>query len=99
VATTVAKAIEAGIPVYAGTDAGGGVAHGRIVDEIEALHRVGMTPEQAIASASWSAREWLGYPSLTEGAAADIVVYRQDPRTDLGTLRHPEMIMLRGRIH
>ncbi|MFD9733739.1 amidohydrolase family protein [Umezawaea sp. NPDC059074] len=99
VGTTVAKAIEAGIPVYAGTDAGGGIAHGLIVDEIEALHRVGMTTEQAIAAASWSARTWLGYPNLTEGSAADIVVYDTDPRTDLNALRHPKLIMLRGRIH
>jgi imidazolonepropionase-like amidohydrolase len=98
-ATTVAKAIEAGIPVYAGTDAGGGVAHGLIVDEIEALHRVGMTAEQAIGAASWTARTWLGYPSLTEGSAADMVVYTDDPRKNIGALRKPSMIMLRGRIH
>ncbi|MEO6087022.1 MAG: amidohydrolase family protein, partial [Umezawaea sp.] len=99
VSNTIAKAIEAGIPVYAGTDAGGGVAHGMIVDEIEALHRVGMTAEQAIGAASWAAREWLGYPSLTEGSAADITVYADDPRTNLTALRKPSMIMLRGRIH
>jgi imidazolonepropionase-like amidohydrolase len=99
VGATVAKAIEAGVPVYAGTDAGGGIDHGMIVDEIEALHRVGMTKEQAIAAASWSARAWLGYPSITEGAAADIVVYADDPRMDINALRNPTMIMLRGRIH
>jgi len=99
VGNTVAKAIEAGVPVYAGTDAGGGVAHGLIVDEIEALHRVGMTAEQAIGAASWAAREWLGYPSLTEGSAADIVVYADDPRKNLAALRTPSLIMLRGRIH
>ncbi|PRY42670.1 amidohydrolase family protein [Umezawaea tangerina] len=97
--STVSKAIEAGIPVYAGTDAGGGIDHGHIVDEIEALHRIGMTKEQAIAAASWSSRTWLGYPNLTEGSAADIVVYSDDPRTNLTTLRHPKLIMLRGRIH
>lgn len=99
VSTTVASAIEAGIPVYAGTDAGGGIQHGRIVDEIEALHRVGMSALDAIGAASWRAREWLGFPSLVEGAAADIVVYDEDPRTNLATLRSPRMIMLRGRIH
>jgi imidazolonepropionase-like amidohydrolase len=99
VGNTVAKAIEAGIPVYAGTDAGGGVAHGLIVDEIEALHQAGMTAEQAIGSASWAARDWLGYPSLTEGSAADIVAYQDDPRKNLAALRNPSMIMLRGRIH
>ncbi|MFJ5988295.1 amidohydrolase family protein [Lentzea sp. NPDC092896] len=99
VSTTVASAIEAGVKVYAGTDAGGGIQHGRIVDEIVALHGVGMSALDAIGAASWGAREWLGFPSLTEGAAADIVVYDEDPRENLETLRTPRMIMLRGRIH
>jgi imidazolonepropionase-like amidohydrolase len=98
-AATVAAAIEAGVPVFAGTDAGGGIEHGRIVDEIVALHRVGMSAEQAIGAASWAAREWLGYPGLVEGAAADIVVYDSDPRADLDALRNPRTIMLRGRLH
>jgi imidazolonepropionase-like amidohydrolase len=98
VSTTVASAIEAGVPVYAGTDAGGGIQHGRIVDEIIALHGVGMSPLEAIGAASWNAREWLGFPSLTEGAAADVVVYDEDPRENLEVLRTPRMIVLRGRI-
>lgn len=99
VSATVASAIEAGVPVYAGTDAGGGIQHGRIADEIAALHRVGMSATDAIGAASWRAREWLGFPSLSEGAAADIVVYDEDPRENLDALRSPRMIMLRGRIH
>ncbi|MGI5505326.1 amidohydrolase family protein [Lentzea sp. CA-135723] len=99
VSRTVASAVEAGIPVYAGTDAGGGIRHGRIVDEIVALHGVGMSAVDAIGAASWNAREWLGFPSLTEGAAADIVVYDSDPRENLEVLRSPRMVMLRGRIH
>ncbi|PSL58210.1 imidazolonepropionase-like amidohydrolase [Saccharothrix carnea] len=96
---TIAKAVEAGVPVFAGTDAGGGIEHGRIVDEVKALHGVGLSTTQALGAASWAAREWLGFPSLTEGAAADIVVYDADPRADLDALRHPKLVMLRGRIH
>ncbi|TCO56962.1 amidohydrolase family protein [Actinocrispum wychmicini] len=98
VADTVRMAIEAGVTVYAGTDAGGGIEHGRLVDEIEALHRVGMTPEQALAAGSWAARGWLGYSGIEDGSAADIVAYPTDPRHDLGVLRRPSLIMLRGRI-
>jgi imidazolonepropionase-like amidohydrolase len=95
---TVATALEAGIPVYAGTDAGGGIAHGRIVDEVVALHEMGMTTENAIGAASWTAREWLGYRGIEEGAAADVIAYDQDPRADLNALRHPSRIVLRGRV-
>ncbi|MGW5052180.1 amidohydrolase family protein [Actinokineospora sp. NPDC004072] len=95
---TVAAAIAAGVPVYAGTDAGGGIAHGRIVDEIIALHRAGMGAEQAIAAGSWSARAWLGYSGLSEGAAADLLAFADDPRDDLETLRNPALVVLRGRV-
>ncbi|GAA4662348.1 amidohydrolase family protein [Amycolatopsis dongchuanensis] len=92
----VAAALSAGVPVYAGSDAGGMVKHGRLVDEIEALWRAGMSSTEALAAASWAAREWLGHPSLTEGAPADLLVYDRDPREDLSVLRHPRHIVLRG---
>ncbi|GAA4027530.1 amidohydrolase family protein [Allokutzneria multivorans] len=94
---TIAQAIEAGVPVYAGTDAGGGIKHGRIADEIAALHSVGMSAEQAIGAASWAARRWLGMSSIAHGTPADLVVYAEDPRLDLAALRTPSLVVLRGR--
>ena len=47
----VRTAAEAGVPVFAGSDAGGG-AHGRIVDEAVALHRAGLSGEDAVAATS-----------------------------------------------
>ncbi|MDT5310366.1 MAG: hypothetical protein QOE48_6080, partial [Mycobacterium sp.] len=55
---------EAGVPIYAGTDAGGMIAHGRIGDEVEALGRIGMTPTDALGAACWDARQWLDRPGL-----------------------------------
>lgn len=95
---TVAKAVEAGVSVYAGTDAGGGIAHGKLVDEIVALQRVGMSAEQALGAASWAAREWLGRSNPRDGAPADLVCYDADPRKDLAALRAPAWIVLRGRV-
>ncbi|MDN5749760.1 MAG: amidohydrolase family protein [Pseudonocardia sp.] len=92
----VRRAVEAGVPVYAGTDAGGGIAHGRIADEVRALHAAGHT--DALGAASWNARSWLGRPAPHPGVPADLVVYRTDPRTDLAALDDPALIMLRGRI-
>ncbi|HEX5401444.1 MAG TPA: amidohydrolase family protein [Pseudonocardiaceae bacterium] len=97
-AATVGAAIEAGVPVYAGTDAGGGVEHGRIAAEVIALAGVGLAPAAAIGAASWQARAWLGWQSLTEGAPADVVGYSTDPRSDLTALHTPSRILLRGRI-
>jgi imidazolonepropionase-like amidohydrolase len=95
---TVAAAIEAGIPLYAGTDAGGGIGHGRIVDEIMALHRAGLDAERALAAGSWAARRWLGHSVLEEGSAADLLAFAEDPRVNIDTLRSPTRIILRGRV-
>jgi imidazolonepropionase-like amidohydrolase len=93
---TIGAAIEAGIPIYAGSDAGGGIRHGRLVDEIVALRSVGLTGVQALAAASWVARDWLGVPGLVPGAPADLLVTRADPRLDPDTLRNPALRLLRG---
>jgi imidazolonepropionase-like amidohydrolase len=92
----VRRAVEAGVPVYAGTDAGGVIAHGRIADEVAALRAAGHP--DALGAASWAAREWLGRPGLVPGAPADLVVYPADPRTDPDVLHRPTLIMLRGRV-
>jgi imidazolonepropionase-like amidohydrolase len=83
--------------VFAGTDAGGGIEHGRIADEVGALHAAGLPAEAALAAASWAARSWLGLPCIEEGAPADVVVYDADPRKDLAALRRPQRMILRGR--
>ena len=94
----VRAAYEAGVPVFAGTDAGGGIEHGRIADEVHALCQAGLPAEAALAAASWSARAWLGLPGIEEGAPADVVVYDADPRADLDTLTRPRLTLLRGRV-
>ena len=95
----VAAAVEAGVPVYVGTDAGGGIDHGLAVEEMLLLHRkAGMRPLDVLAAGSWKARAWLGLPGLVEGGLADLVVYGRDPREDLTALREPRRIVLRGRV-
>jgi imidazolonepropionase-like amidohydrolase len=94
---TVRDAYDAGIPVYAGTDAGGGLAHGLIAAEVEELVRAGLPATAALSAATWGARQWLGREGLTEGAPADLVVYDADPREDVRVLAAPRRIVLRGR--
>ena len=86
---------EAGVPIYAGTDAGGTLGHGRIAEEAELLAELGGV-EFALGAISWRAREWLGAANLEAGAPADLVVYDADPRTDLSVLRRPKLVVLRG---
>ncbi|MPZ60080.1 MAG: amidohydrolase family protein [Propionibacteriales bacterium] len=96
---TIAAAYEAGVPMYAGSDAGAVLPHGLIGEEIAELVRHGMSAYDALGAASWRAREWLGHnPTLEEGAPADLVVYPADPTLDVGVLREPSRVILRGRV-
>ncbi|MEV4629314.1 amidohydrolase family protein [Micromonospora sp. NPDC049523] len=95
----VRAAYEAGVPIFVGTDAGGGINHGLAAEEILLLHeRAGMSTLDVLAAGSWAARAWLGFPGLVEGGLADLVVYATDPRTDLRALRTPSRIVLRGQV-
>jgi imidazolonepropionase-like amidohydrolase len=94
----LAAAYEAGVPIYAGTDAGGELPHGLIAHEIQAMADL-MSPFDALAAGSWRAREWLGLnPMLSEGAPADFVVYETDPLADLRVLHTPSRLVLRGTV-
>jgi imidazolonepropionase-like amidohydrolase len=96
---TIMAAYEAGVPIYAGTDAGGVLPHGLIAEEVAELASYGMPVEYALGAASWRAREWLGWNAeLGEGAPADFVVFPRDPRTDLSVLREPTTVVLRGQV-
>ena len=95
---TIGAAIEAGVPVFAGTDAGGTVPHGVLSQEIGLLVGLGGA-EFALGAASWRARGWLGAPDvLTDGAWADLVVYDADPLADPLVTRSPRLVILRGRV-
>jgi imidazolonepropionase-like amidohydrolase len=94
----IRSAWEAGVPIYAGTDAGGSLPHGLLRDEIRALVAAGIPQPEVIAQASWRAREWLGLPGLQEGAPADLIGYDTDPRTDLAAVVGPVRMMLRGNV-
>jgi imidazolonepropionase-like amidohydrolase len=90
----VRSAYEAGVPIYVGSDAGGGIGHGLAAQEMLRLHAAGIPALQVLAAGSWGARDWLGFgPDL-----ADITVYAKDPRRDLRILLDPQVIVLKGRL-
>jgi imidazolonepropionase-like amidohydrolase len=95
---TVRAAWQAGVPVYAGTDAGGSIGHGMIAAEVAELVAAGLPPVAALDAACWSARAWLGRPGLAEGEPADLLVLDADPREQPAALAHPRLVVLRGRV-
>ena len=82
---TIMAAYEAGVAIYAGTDAGGVLPHGGIAERgARARGLRHAAPSTPSAPRRWRAREWLGWnATLAEGAPADFVVYDRDPLEDL----------------
>ncbi|MDQ0678032.1 imidazolonepropionase-like amidohydrolase [Arthrobacter pascens] len=97
-AERVLEAFEAGVRIYAGTDAGSVIGHGRLADEVLALHWAGLPAVSALDAACWGAREWLGADGLSEGAPADVVVCTEDPRKVPSTISAFRHVVMGGRL-
>lgn len=93
---TIGAAYDAGVPIFCGTDAGGGIPHGLVPAEVVELTKAGMPSVAALDAATWGARKWLGRPGIAEGEPADVVIYAADPREDVSVLADPAAILLRG---
>lgn len=91
----------AGVPVVFGTDAGV-FDHGRNAQEFAILVEiVGMSPAEAIASATTGAARLLGLEGeigrIAPGFSADLIAVSGDPLSDVRLLEHVDFAMVRGR--
>jgi imidazolonepropionase-like amidohydrolase len=93
----IRRALELGVKVVAGTDAGGH-GHPANAGELDCLVRAGMTPMQALRAATGWAAECLGQEdelgTIAPGKLADLVVVKGDPLADIAVLRDPANIAL-----
>lgn len=90
-----------GIPIAFGTDAGV-FPHGLNAEEFSLLIDAGMTPREALASATLVAARALGMESqigrLAVGYSADIIAVDGNPLENVATLSAPRFVMVRGRV-
>ena len=84
------------MPVYAGTDAGGGIRHGRIVDEVAALHAAGVPRRAGRGELGGRGRGWAGLRWSRGRRRTWSSTATTRARTPTA-LRHPELVLLRGR--
>jgi len=67
-----------------------------VAHEMRELHAFGVPRAAALAAATWGARAFLGEPGIADGAPADLLVLRRDPREDLGVFDAPAAISIGG---
>lgn len=95
------KAVDAGAKVIFGTDAGN-FPHGDNAKQFPLMVQNGMTPMQAIQSATSLAAEALGksgiYGCLSVNCTADIIAVRGDPTRDIGLLQTVDFVMKDGKV-
>ena len=93
------RAVKAGVRMAFGTDAGV-YPHGNNAKQFAVMVRYGMTPMQAIRSATLDAAELLGWKdkvgSLEPGKLADLIGVRGDPLTDIRALEDVGFVMKGG---
>jgi imidazolonepropionase-like amidohydrolase len=96
----VSAAYAAGVPLVFGTDAGV-LPHGENAREFLAMSAAGVSPLDAIRSATVRAADAFGGGGelgvLEAGRAADIIAVRGDPLADLSAMQRVTFVMRRGR--
>ncbi len=96
------KAVKAGVKVAYGTDAGV-YPHGWNGKQFFYMVKYGLTPMQAIQSATINAADLLDWKdktgSITKGKLADIIAVDQNPLDDIKSLENVKFVMKEGVIY
>jgi imidazolonepropionase-like amidohydrolase len=95
----IGKAIKAGVPIAFGTDAAV-YPHGLNAREFAVLVKLGMTPAQAIRTATVNAADLLGWSdrvgSIEAGKYADLIAVDGEPLKEVRTLEQVRWVMKGG---
>jgi imidazolonepropionase-like amidohydrolase len=101
--TVAAQAIAMGVKVAAGSDMRyDTVSQLTLADEVIEMTRSGISPADAIKSATLGSAQCLGIAAQTGGVVpglqADLIVLRRDPLSDITSLKDVAMVINDGRI-
>jgi imidazolonepropionase-like amidohydrolase len=99
---TFRRALKGGVKIVFGTDVGGFDWKVNEAVEFPYMVKYGMTPLQAIRSATTTAAELLGMSydigDVAPGKFADIVAVKGDPLNDITLLQHIDFVMKGGEV-
>ena len=94
--------MQAGIKIVFGTDVGGFAWSEPIAQEFPYMVKFGMSPMEAIRSATVSPAEMLGMSGqigvIAPGAYADVIAVSGDPLKDIGELGQVKFVMHNGQV-
>jgi imidazolonepropionase-like amidohydrolase len=100
-AVSFRKAVDAGVKIAFGTDAGP-FPHGTQAKEFEYMTRYGMSPLQAIESATLEAANLMGWMdrvgAIEAGKYADLVAVTGNPLSDITELERVKFVMKGGTV-
>ncbi len=92
---------KAGVTIAAGTDAGV-TKHGNNARELELYVEHGMTPEEAVVTATVNAAALIGMEdelgTIEPGRIADLIAVAGDPLSDISVLRNVQVVIQGGRV-
>jgi len=93
------KAVAAGVPIVFATDAGV-FPHGLNARQFPIMVARGMTPIQAIRSATTMASHYMGWAkdvgTIDEGKFGDVIAVKGDPLKDISVLQNVEVVVKGG---
>jgi imidazolonepropionase-like amidohydrolase len=96
------NALEAGVEIAMGTDAGTPLnPHDGVSRELAHMVEYGLDPVDALEAATVNAADLLGLDDVgrvAEGSIADLVVLPDDPTTEAGAWQAPETVVVRGEL-
>jgi imidazolonepropionase-like amidohydrolase len=95
------KAAQAGVKIAFGTDAGV-YPHGWNAKQFPYMVKYGLTPMQAMQSATVNAADLIGWAdrvgAIEPGKFADLIAVQGDPTTDVTVLEHVQFVMKSGQV-
>ena len=96
------KAVKLGVKLTFGTDSGV-YPHGDNAKQLAYMVKYGMTPMQAIQTATLNSADALGLKettgALAAGLAADIIAVKRDPLEDIRALEQVDFVMKGGEVY